>query len=157
MADKKSTGKCRALIVTGCLTERYRDTFLSELPEADAALGTGEYGKICEVADFLLSGRKTPATSQTAPAQPVSVHECSPEQRLGHLNADRVLTNASGYVYIKISEGCDNNCAYCAIPTIRGPRIDRPQGDIISEAERLSAGRDMEVQRYNRGRASEEN
>ena len=184
MADKKVTGRCRALIVTGCLSERFRDTFYEELPEVDAALGVGEYWRICDIADRLaektgLAANSIPVPSpydagagdradmradtadtavqpSSAPdfagtAFPVSrdkirpVYECSAYERLAHLNAKRILTNRSGYVYIKISDGCDNKCSYCAIPYIRGGYIDRPRADIIAEAGRLSAEREIEA------------
>ena len=163
MADKKASGRRLALIVTGCLSERYRASFPDELPEVDAALGAGEYGRICEVADALVQlyglGREGPAgrgnpservttgppAIKTIPKSPRNVRESTPEQRLEHLKAARVLTNGSGYVYIKIAEGCDNNCSYCVIPSIRGPYISRPAGDIVAEARRLSAEREIEA------------
>ena len=157
MADKKNTGRCAALIVTGCLSERFRDFFSTELPEVDAALGTGEYGRICEIVDIFAAkiihsrdGAESRFDADLAlkskqEASPRTVHESSADQRLGHLNAPRVLTGGAGCVYIKIAEGCDNNCAYCVIPSVRGPYINRPPGDIIAEARRLSADREIEA------------
>jgi len=156
MAEKKRTGRCRALIVTGCLSERYCDAFKTELPEVDAVLGAGEYGRICEVVENLLTYKKyapeNPAEySLESPSgvfsynEPRSVHECTPEQRLGHLNAARVLTGSPGCVYIKIAEGCDNNCAYCVIPSIRGAYASRRPDEILAEAARFSADREIEA------------
>lgn len=147
MAEKKKSGRCRAIVATGCLTERYRESFRAELPEVDAILGTGEYGRICEVvralaaAKGLTSGTDSDAvkTGNEPLVAGRPVFECDASQRLGHLNAGRVLTGAPGAVYIKIAEGCDNRCAYCIIPQIRGPYISRSASDIISEAERLAA------------------
>ncbi|MCL2057753.1 MAG: 30S ribosomal protein S12 methylthiotransferase RimO [Oscillospiraceae bacterium] len=155
MAEKKNTGRCFALIVTGCLSERYRGAFSEELPEVDAVLGTGEYGRICDIVDRFvrkrgLPGRENGSESAESGAgveedAPRSIHESSAGQRLDHLNAPRVLTSGAGFVYIKIAEGCDNHCTYCVIPSIRGPYVSRPRADIIADAERASAGRDIEA------------
>jgi len=168
MAEKKSTGRCYALIVTGCLSVRFRESFASELPEVDAVLGTGEYGRILETADMLsekhnlsknqpvlsaapqtrageLSSRGICEKNIHIPGKPRTVHESTPDQRLGHFNANRILTNNSGYVYIKIAEGCDNCCSYCVIPAVRGSYLGRPLSDIIAEVRRVAAGCDMEI------------
>ena len=160
MADKKTTGRCAALIVTGCLSERYRESFAAELPEVDAVLGAGEYGRICEVVDYFAAkiGRggggardnnatadPMPQASGESPFYTRTVRESTAVQRLEHLNAPRILTSDAGYVYIKIAEGCDNHCAYCVIPSIRGSYISRPADDILAEAERLSSSRDIEA------------
>jgi len=145
MADKKATGKCRALIVAGCLSERYRDTFFDELPEADAILGTGEYGRVCEVVGELNARYESAHAADFKMKSVRSVRESSAGQRIGHLDAPRVLTNGAGCVYIKIAEGCDNNCSYCVIPSVRGPFVSRPKEKILAEARRLAADRDIEA------------
>ena len=159
MAEKKVTSRCSILIVTGCLSERYRDSFYTEFPEVDAVLGTGEYGRIGAVIENLLASKGFYIDSsdnyhdiitQQECAIPClgtarTIHESTALQRLEHLNADRVLTSGTGSVYIKIAEGCENNCAYCIIPLIRGQYISRNRSDIIAEAERLSMRNDIEA------------
>ncbi len=124
MAEYKK-GKCRLLIAAGCLSERYNEDVLSELPEVDALVGVGDYAKIAEVIDEAMSGSR-PAL-------------------YGHMNDDapeglpRLITTGGASAYIKIAEGCSNNCTYCAIPMIRGKYRSRREEDILKEAEELAA------------------
>ncbi len=123
MAEYKN-GRCRALIVTGCLAERYNSEVLKEMPEIDGLLGVGDYDKIADIINGVLSGDK-PAI-------------------FGHQNIDpeeglpRVLSTPSYTAYLKIAEGCDNNCTYCAIPKIRGRFRSRKIEDIVAEAKELA-------------------
>ena len=123
MAQYKE-GKCKLLVVTGCLAERYNEEVLKEFPEINAIVGVGDYHKIADIIEEAMNGAR-PAI-------------------FGHMNCDvpeglpRVLTTGNVTAYIKISEGCDNNCTYCAIPKIRGKYRSRRKEDIVSEARELA-------------------
>ncbi|MDO4618205.1 MAG: 30S ribosomal protein S12 methylthiotransferase RimO [Clostridia bacterium] len=123
MAEYKKEN-LKYLIMAGCMAERYYEEIPTELPEVDALVGTGDFHKISEVLDSLEKGVK--------------------ENRVGHIDADipeglpRVLATPPYTAYIKISEGCDNNCTFCAIPHIRGKYRSRKIEDIVAEAEELA-------------------
>ena len=106
MAELKSQGLVKALVVTGCLTERYKAEFLAELPEVDAALGTGSYGDIVEAVQRALEGN--------------SGLEYFAPQDSGCLTGKRHLLTPDYTAYLRIAEGCNNRCSYCVIPFIRG-------------------------------------
>lgn len=140
MAEYKKNGRCRGLIVTGCLAERYPDEIAQQLPEVDAILGIGGYGKICEAVRALLA----PETAETPGTPGASgtglryrFHE--KDYSLSYLDSGRCLTTPKSYAYLKIAEGCSNCCAYCAIPSIRGPFRSRPLAAVLQEAKRLAA------------------
>lgn len=123
MAALKSEGIIGKILVTGCLSQRYQDEIRQELPEVDGVLGTGSYGSVVEAVGHLLDG------------QTVS--------EFGDINApidevDRVLTTPEHYAYLKIAEGCDNRCAYCVIPSLRGRYRSRTMEDCLYEARRLA-------------------
>jgi ribosomal protein S12 methylthiotransferase len=120
----KKQGKCRALVVAGCLAQRYRDELLEELPEADAVIGTAEIAKIGEICDRVLSAHERVSTV-TAPALVFGL--------------PRLSTTPPHYRYLKIAEGCSNRCSYCAIPIIRGDFRSRPYASILDEAKKLAA------------------
>lgn len=111
------------LLVTGCLAERYRSEIFEEIPEVDGVIGIGADNDICEVCEKLLSFEK--------------VEEYPPKENLC-FDGDRILTTPSYSAYIKIAEGCSNNCTYCAIPSIRGAYRSRPAESILAEAEKLA-------------------
>ncbi len=123
LARLKKEGKIRAIVVTGCLAERYRDQVMQELPEVDAVAGIGADGNIAEVVAKALGGEK---------------EQIFPEKTKLPLCGERMLLTPSWSVYLKIAEGCSNRCAYCAIPMIRGPYRSRPMEDIEREAEELA-------------------
>ena len=128
---KKHNG-LKGIIVTGCLAERYRDSIFDEFPEVDAVLGVGSIHHIVEAIEAVLSapkkkGKNRPRFSSYDPKETV---------RLG---GDRVLTTPEYTAYLKIAEGCDNRCAYCAIPSIRGPFRSRPMEDVVAEAKQMEA------------------
>ena len=123
MAQYKE-GRCKLLIASGCLAERYHDEIMKELPEVDAVVGTGDYEKIAEVIDRTLQGEK-----------PVLYGHIDQTAEEG---LPRVLTTPSYTAYLKIADGCDNRCTYCAIPMIRGKFRSRKKEDIIKEAESLA-------------------
>lgn len=120
----------KAIIVTGCVAERYRDAVLNELPEVDAVLGVGSIHNIVEAVKAVTEKKKGGKKKK------YSSYEPNCEVRLG---GDRVLTTPDFAAYIKIAEGCDNKCAYCAIPGIRGRFRSRPMEDIVAEAKQLEA------------------
>lgn len=122
MAQFKKEGKCRGLIVTGCLPERYQEEIMTQLPEVDAVLGTGSYLKIAEALDEVLAGN---------PYRDFGDQEQAP------ISASRVLTTPFYTAYLRIAEGCDNHCAYCTIPSIRGGFRSRPAEEILREAAHL--------------------
>jgi ribosomal protein S12 methylthiotransferase len=122
--EHKKAGNCRAVVVIGCLTQRFARELAEELPEVDAFLGTDHTGKIANVIESALSGRRT-------------VEECGPPRKwIEH--KERVLSTPRWTAYVKISDGCDNRCSYCTIPDIRGPFRSRPEEYIIDESKRLA-------------------
>lgn len=123
MAQYKD-GRCRLLIASGCLAYRYRDEILKELPEVDAVIGTGDYDHILDALRLALDGER-----------PVI---CSDPNRDAEEGLPRILSTPSYTAYLKIAEGCSNNCTYCAIPMIRGKFRSRRMEDIINEANRLA-------------------
>ncbi len=123
MAQYKE-GRCKLLIASGCLAERYHDEIMKELPEVDAVVGTGDYERIAEVIDRTLQGEK-----------PVLYGHIDQTAEEG---LPRVLTTPSYTAYLKIADGCDNRCTYCAIPMIRGKFRSRKKEEIIKEAEALA-------------------
>lgn len=124
MAEYKKTGCLKALIVTGCLAQRYRQEILDEIPEVDAVLGTTAYDQILESLDAALAGQ--------------------PEVRLADLQSlpavetKRLVTTGGHYAYLKIAEGCDKHCTYCIIPRIRGSFRSVPMERLLKEAEELA-------------------
>ena len=126
----KKNRHLKAIIVTGCLAERYGEEIFKELPEVDAVLGVGSIHNIVEAIEAVTSKKKKGSH------QKYFSHEDKDCVRLG---GDRVLTTPDYTAYIKIAEGCDNRCAYCAIPSIRGKFRSRPMEDLIAEAKQLEA------------------
>ena len=122
MAEYRKEGRCRLLVATGCLTQRYQDQLFEAMPEVDMMVGVNDYGRIAELLRET-GGRRLVCADQAA----------LPE--LG----GRVLSSPKGYAYLKIAEGCSNRCAYCAIPDIRGPYRSRKESDVLREAEWLAA------------------
>lgn len=119
----KNEGRIKSVIVTGCLAERYREEILNEIPEASAVVGIGCNDDICDVIRKTLDGKQT---------QEFGDKVCL------DINAKRVLSTMPYYAYLKIAEGCSNNCTYCAIPSIRGPFRSRKMESIIDEAKWLA-------------------
>ena len=123
MAQLKAAGRLGKIIVTGCLSERYREEVRTELPEVDALVGVGSFGEIVGVLRDTLAG--TPADRFGDNSAPV--------EEIG-----RYLTTGPGWAYLRIAEGCDNRCAYCAIPDIRGRFRSRPMENVLAEAADLA-------------------
>ena len=124
LAEYKN-GKCRALIVAGCLGQLYKKELLDEMPEVDAIIGTGAWNRIMEAIEEVLSGRKA-----------VFIGEKS---IIYNAKSPRIRTTPDYTAYVKIAEGCNNRCSFCAIPLIRGRQISRPIEDIRAEVENLAA------------------
>ena len=123
MAELKKQGKLGALIVTGCLSERYQDSILEELPEIDAVLGISSYGDIVKAVEELSSGN-TPRLfgDRNAPVEEIG----------------RIVSTGPGWAFLRIAEGCGNYCAFCAIPYIRGRYRSRSIENVLSEARDLA-------------------
>lgn len=128
MADYKKEGHCKALIVTGCMAQRYKDEIFEALPEVDAVVGTGDFESIGDVIKRLLEGEK-------------QVKLVTNKEHL--LNPDnsykRIITTTGGFSYLKIAEGCDNHCTYCTIPSLRGHYRSRTIDSLVKEAEILAS------------------
>jgi ribosomal protein S12 methylthiotransferase len=122
----KTNGACRSVIVTGCLAQRYGDELAREIPEADAVLGLGRAASIPDVLERTLSGERVVDV-----AHPGSWWK---EPR------SRVLSTAPWTAYLRLSDGCDNRCTYCAIPIIRGGFASRPEEHILADAKALAQG-----------------
>ena len=124
LGELKKEKKLGAIIVTGCLSERYRDSILEELPEIDAVLGVGSFGDIVEAADAVMKGRSLERfASSSAPIDEIP----------------RVVSTGPAWAYLRIAEGCDNFCAFCAIPYIRGRYRSRAMENIVEEARELAS------------------
>ena len=125
MAEYKKKGKVRALIVTGCLAERYRQEILDEIPEVDEVLGTTAYDRILDAVDAALAGEHSVMLADID-ALPLP-------------DTKRLVTTGGHFAYLKIAEGCDKHCTYCIIPKIRGNYRSVPMERLIREAEELAA------------------
>lgn len=123
MAEYKKD-RCKLLIMSGCLAERYHDEILEEIPEVDAVVGTGDYSRIAEVIRRSFAGEK------------VVLYGHMDEELAGE--EPRVLSTHSASAYLKIADGCDNRCTYCVIPQLRGRYRSRKMEDILREAEGLA-------------------
>src|SRR6478609_7880570 len=123
----KKTGTCRILIAAGCLAQRYQGDLLKELPELDAVVGTGEFGKIAEICRDLLAPKKRHRRLWIS-QPPYLYDELAPRLRLGKQHS----------AYVKIAEGCNRNCTFCAIPLMRGKQRSRPIESIVAEAHQLA-------------------
>lgn len=124
MADYKEEGRCKALIVTGCLAKRYKKEIIESMPEVDLVVGVDEYERLPQILSEFFNQKKV-------------FNQCKFTQKLDYLN--RMVSSTYPLAYIRISDGCDNKCSYCAIPLIRGGFVSRQMEDILKEAEELAA------------------
>ena len=124
MAEYKKSGKCRGLLVAGCLSQRYQQGLLDELPEVDAIIGTGAWHRILEAVDAVLAGQRVILMGETN----TIYDETMP----------RIHTTPHYSAYVKVADGCDNCCAYCVIPLVRGDFRSRPVESIVAEVTRLA-------------------
>lgn len=124
MAELKKEGRLKALIVTGCLAQRYKEEIIEEIPEVDAVLGTTSYDKILDAIDEALKGHHHV--------------EMTDIDALPYVDTKRLVTTGGHFAYLKIAEGCDKHCTYCIIPKIRGNFRSVPMERLIKEAEELA-------------------
>lgn len=124
MAEYRKSGPCKALIVTGCLAERYRQEILKEIEEVDAVIGTTAYDALPEILEQVFQGKKELKTEDL--------------NRLVRTKAKRQLTTGGHYAHLKIAEGCDKHCTYCIIPRIRGSYRSVPMEQLLEEARELA-------------------
>ena len=123
MAAYKQEGRCRLLIVTGCLTQRYADALQAEIPEIDVILGVNQYAQLPEMIEKALAEKKPQVC-------------CADDH--SYYAHDRVLTTPAYTAYTRIGEGCSNRCTFCAIPIIRGPYRSRTEADVLAEIGQLA-------------------
>ena len=123
LAEVKKAGGLKKILVTGCLSQRYENDILESLPEVDGMLGTGSFGQICQaVEDVMHDGKPLYFGDKSGPIEEIG----------------RVVTTGPGWAYLRIAEGCDNWCAFCAIPAIRGRYRSRTLDAIVQEAKDLA-------------------
>ena len=125
MASYKAEGNCKALIVTGCLSQRYQDEIKTEIPEVDAILGTNSYDSIVEAVTESLNQNYYKNVSSL--------------EGLPKLSNKRTVTTGGHFAYLKIAEGCNKNCTYCIIPSIRGRFRSVPMEELVAQATELAA------------------
>ena len=124
MAEYKKTGSCKALIVTGCLAQRYKEEIQTEIPEVDAILGTNSYDQIWEAVESALAQNTYSCLKELTGIPQVKTH--------------RVVTTGGHFAYLKIAEGCNKNCTYCIIPSIRGRYRSIPMEELVEQAKELA-------------------
>ncbi len=125
MAEYKEAGSCRALIVAGCLAQRYREEIIREIPQVDAVLGTNSYGEIVQALEEAAKGN--------------CYQSYGALDGLPRLESRRSLTTGGHYAHLKIAEGCNKNCTYCIIPKIRGRYRSVPMEELLEQARELAA------------------
>ena len=125
MAELKKAGQVKKILVTGCMAQRYKEDVLKELPEVDGILGTGSYDDIAgAIAEVMEKGLR--------PCHIGNIHTANQ-------SGERILSTPPWYAYLRIAEGCDNHCAYCVIPSLRGKYRSRPMGELLDEAAELAS------------------
>ncbi|MGN0354772.1 MAG: 30S ribosomal protein S12 methylthiotransferase RimO [Muricoprocola sp.] len=124
MSEYRKNGSCKALVVTGCLAQRYQKEIVEEIPEVDAVLGTASYDEIVDTVEEILKGQKV-----------LSFQDIN---RLPVVKAKRIVTTGGHYAHLKIAEGCDKHCTYCIIPKIRGNFRSVPMEELLAEARELA-------------------
>ena len=125
MAELKKAGKVKKILVSGCMAQRYQKDILQELPEVDGILGTGSYGDIAAAIDEVMGKG----------LRPCYLGNVSTAEQGG----ERILSTPPWYAYLRIAEGCDNRCAYCVIPALRGKYRSRPVAELLDEAAELAS------------------
>lgn len=124
MAEYRKEGSCKALLVTGCMAQRYQEEIRQEIPEVDAVLGTTSYGKIVEALEQVLEGR--------------SYERYDSIDELPIISTQRILTTGGYTGYLKIAEGCDKHCTYCIIPSLRGRFRSYPMEHLLLQAKKMA-------------------
>ena len=125
MAELKKAGRVKKILVSGCMAQRYQEDVLRELPEVDGVLGTGSYGDIARAIDEVM----------VQGLRPCHFGDVSTAEQGGA----RILSTPPWYAYLRIAEGCDNRCAYCVIPALRGKYRSRPMAELLDEAAELAS------------------
>ena len=125
MAELKKAGRVKKILVSGCMAQRYQEDVLRELPEVDGVLGTGSYGDIARAIDEVM----------VQGLRPCHFGNVSTAEQGGA----RILSTPPWYAYLRIAEGCDNRCAYCVIPALRGKYRSRPMAELLDEAAELAS------------------
>ena len=125
MAELKKGGQLKKILVTGCMAQRYKNDVLNELPEVDGILGTGSYGEIAVAVNEVME-------AGLRPCHLGNIHTA--EQ-----GGPRILSTPPWYAYLRIAEGCDNHCAYCVSPSLRGKYRSRPMNELLKEAAELAS------------------
>ena len=125
MAQYKKSGRLQKLFVTGCLAQRYPDALMDEIPEIDGIMGVADYARLSQMLADAADGQRP----------------CYIQNGARFLHTPRILTTPGYSAFVKISDGCDNRCTYCAIPLIRGGYASRPFDDIVDECRRLAESR----------------
>ena len=125
MAELKKAGRVKKILVSGCMAQRYQEDVLRELPEVDGVLGTGSYGDIARAIDEVM----------VQGLRPCHFGDISTAEQGGA----RILSTPPWYAYLRIAEGCDNRCAYCVIPALRGKYRSRPMAELLDEAAELAS------------------
>ena len=126
MAEYRKSGPCKALLITGCMAQRYQDEIRREIPEVDAVLGTMSYVRIVEALDQVLKGD--------------SYERYDSIDELPVVSTNRILTTGGYFGYLKIAEGCDKHCTYCIIPSVRGKFRSYPMEHLLDQARKLAEG-----------------
>jgi len=124
LANLKAAGQIGKIVVTGCLSQRYQSEIRNEMPEVDGVLGTGNYADIVDTVERVLAGESVERFASVD------------DDRIDGVR--RILTTPEHFAYLKIAEGCDNHCAFCVIPSLRGRYRSRPMEDLLAEAKRLA-------------------
>ncbi len=125
LAALKQAGRLKKILVTGCMAQRYKEDVLKEMPEVDGVLGTGSYEEIVQAARAVLEEGERPC--------------CFGNIHTAAQGGARILSTPPWYAYLRIAEGCDNHCAYCVIPSLRGKYRSRPMGELLDEAAELAS------------------
>lgn len=143
LAQHKQHGRCRALVVTGCLAQRNAGELATAIPEIDALLGTTTFHTVADVIQQLLRRRGR----RLAPHVDIAAADAPVPSPLANARCGlmRDLTDAGGSAYLKIAEGCDRQCAFCIIPSLRGPQRSRPLPELVAEARALAAAGVVEL------------
>ena len=131
LAERRTEGTLKALIVTGCMAQRYKEEVLNEIPEVDAVIGTTSEGRIAEILDEILQ--------KGGPAGSGGYLLVDSEDKRTGTTAERVVTTGGYYSYLKIAEGCDKRCTYCVIPSIRGRYRSVPMEQLLDQARLLAS------------------
>ena len=136
LVRRRTDGQLRALIVTGCLAQRYSQDILREIPEVDAVIGTTAQDTLLQTLEEVLGRDEAGSGRQEKDRALVRLDDL---RRLPRTDAKRVLTTANGYGYLRIAEGCNKHCTYCVIPSIRGSYRSIPMENVLETAEQLAA------------------